>query len=151
MRELTTGQTDCLKLMESLPLVEVTTLDRNGYPSTRAMLNLRDRQEYPEFCGLYAQEENPLTVYLTTNVHSEKLCEIARCKKSSLYFCDPKVFGAVLLQGELDLVTDQTLWHKIWQKGWEVYYPSKAEHVILKFIPNRLKLFSGGVLTEEAL
>jgi general stress protein 26 len=55
MKNLTKKQAECLKIMETATIVYLTNIDKNGFPSTRAMLNLRN------------PKENPLTVFMTTN------------------------------------------------------------------------------------
>ncbi|GHU82853.1 hypothetical protein FACS189415_4000 [Bacteroidia bacterium] len=73
--QITEKQAECLKVMENSLIVNLTTIDKNGFPSTRAMLNLRNKQQYPHLVVLYEAENKPLTVYLTTNTSSAK-CEI---------------------------------------------------------------------------
>jgi general stress protein 26 len=150
---LTEKQKECLKMMESLSFVDLTTIDRNGFPSTRAMLNLRNRQEYPHLAALYEAEENPLTVYLTTNTSSEKFGEIQQNGKACLYYCKAHAFQGVLLQGTVEIVTDNELRQKAWQKGWEIYYPAgDSDYTLLRFVPNKLKIYSNfSVVTEKII
>ncbi|MDR1984412.1 MAG: pyridoxamine 5'-phosphate oxidase family protein [Prevotellaceae bacterium] len=85
MRNLDNGakkKAECLKVMESSSFVSLTTIDKNGFPSTRAMLNLRNKEQYPHLVRLYETENNPLTVYLTTNTSSEKFGEIRQNGKA---------------------------------------------------------------------
>ncbi len=83
---LTAKQKECLEAMENASFVELTTIDPEGYPSTRAMLNLRNKQQYPHLLAMYGEEKNPLTVYMTTNTSSEKIKEIAANKQACLLF-----------------------------------------------------------------
>jgi general stress protein 26 len=149
---LTEKQAECLTSMESLPFVDLATIDRSGFPSTRAMLNLRNRQRYPHMVALHEMEENPLTVFLTTNASSEKVTEIQQDPRACLYYCEYQNFHGILLQGMVEIVTDKTIRQKVWQKGWEVYYPKgDSDYVLLRFVPNKLKVYSNFSVTMENL
>jgi len=150
--KLTEKQAECLQVMESLPLVDLTTIDKNGFPSTRAMLNLRNREAYPHLAALYEAEQNPLTVYLTTNTSSEKFSEIRQNAKACLYYCEPHAFHGILLQGTIEIVTDNELRRKAWQKGWEIYYPAgDSDYTLLRFVPDRLKIYSNFSVVKEMI
>jgi len=151
MTPLTVKQKECLEVMERASFVELTTLDPNGFPATRAMLNLKNKQQYPHLKALYDQEKNPLTVYLTTNTSSQKIKEIAQNHKACLYFCEADAFHGVLLQGTIEHVTDKEFRSKVWLKGWEIYYPKGDEdYSVLRFIPDKLKTYANfQVVTEE--
>jgi general stress protein 26 len=148
---ITEKQAVCLKVMESLSTVNLTTIDKSGFPSTRAMLNLRNKQEYPSLTALYELEKNPLTVYLTTNTSSEKIGEIQQNGNACLYFCNPQSFHGALLQGTIEIVTDKEFRQKVWQKGWEMYYPAgDSDYSVLRFVPNKLKVYADfSVVTES--
>ncbi|MDR0367952.1 MAG: pyridoxamine 5'-phosphate oxidase family protein, partial [Bacteroidales bacterium] len=97
--ELTKKQSACLKVMQTASLVYLTNIDKEGFPSTRAMLNLKNPNEYPGLVAVHEAEENPLTVFLTTNTSSQKFAEIKQNGKACLYYCEPQKFYGVLLQG----------------------------------------------------
>jgi hypothetical protein len=42
MNNVTTKQAECLKIMKDASIVYLTNIDKNGFPSTRAMLNLKN-------------------------------------------------------------------------------------------------------------
>jgi len=150
--KLTDKQTECLKVMESLPFVDLTTIDENGFPSTRAMLNLRNKKDYSYLNALYKAEKNPLVVYLTTNTSSTKLTEIQKNSKACLYFCEVQTFHGVLLQGTVEIVTDNKLRKAAWTKGWEMYYPAgDSDYTLLRFVPNKLKTYSNFSVHIETL
>ncbi|MDR2839745.1 MAG: pyridoxamine 5'-phosphate oxidase family protein [Paludibacter sp.] len=149
---ITEKQAECLKVMESLSVVDFTTIDKNGFPSTRAMLNLRNKAECPSLTALYEVEQNPLTVYLTTNTSSEKIGEIQQNGKASLYFCNSQAFHGVLLQGTVEIITDNDFRQKVWQKGWEIYYPEgDSDYSVLRFVPNKLKVYSNFSIVTETI
>ncbi|MDR1673584.1 MAG: pyridoxamine 5'-phosphate oxidase family protein [Bacteroidales bacterium] len=152
MSNFTAKQKECLEVMEHAFFVELTTINRNGFPSTRAMLNLRNRQQYPHLVELYNAENNPLAVYLTTNTSSEKISEIAENGKSCLYYCRPEAFHGILLQGTVEHVTDRAFKQKVWQDGWEIYYPKGEEdYAVLRFVPDRLKTYANFTVQTEKI
>jgi Uncharacterized stress protein (general stress protein 26) len=148
---LTVKQKECLEMMESSRFVYLTTIDSKGFPSTRAMLNLRNKAQYPHLLELYEEEKNPLTVYMTTNTSSEKIKEIAETGKACLYFCEPGSFQGITLQGIVEHVTDKDFRKKVWMEGWKMYYPKGDEdYSVLRFIPDNLKTYSNfQVVVEE--
>jgi len=148
---LTAKQKECLEMMEKSSFVDLTTIDSTGFPSTRAMLNLRNREQYPHLVKMYGEEKNPLTVYMTTNTSSEKVKEITENGKACLYFCEAGSFHGILLQGTIEHITDKEIRKRVWQKGWEIYYPKGDEdYSVLRFVPNKLKSYSNfQVVTED--
>ena len=139
-------------MMEKSSFVNLTTIDSKGFPSTRAMLNLRNREQYPHLITMYSHEKNPLTVYMTTNTSSEKIKEIAENGKACLYFCEPGSFHGILLQGIVEHVTDKEFRKSVWQEGWEIYYPKGDEdYSVLRFVPDKLKIYSNFQVIEERL
>ena len=148
----TEKQKECIEMMERSSFVYLTTIDSKGFPSTRAMLNLRNKDQYPHLLTMYNKEKNPLTVYMTTNTSSEKIKEIAENGKACLYFCEAGSFHGILLQGIVEHVTDKEFRKKAWQKGWEVYYPKGDEdYSVLRFVPNKLKTYSNFQVTTEEI
>jgi general stress protein 26 len=122
----------------------LTNIDKNGFPSTRAMLNLKNPKEYPGLVDIHEAEENPLTVFMSTNTSSRKFAEIRQDGKACLYYCEPEKSRGVLLQGTVEIITDNGLRQKAWQKGWEIYYPAgDDDYTLLRFIPAKLKTWVG--------
>jgi general stress protein 26 len=148
---LTVKQKECLEVMERASFVELSTIDADGFPSTRVMLNLRNKEQYPHLLPMYNDEENQLTVYLTTNTSSEKIGEIAENGKACLYYYEAASFQGFLLQGVVEHVTDNEVRKKVWKEGWEMYYPKgDADFSVLRFVPAKLKTYSNfQVVTEN--
>ena len=149
---LSAKQAECLKMMEAASVVYLTNIDKDGFPSTRAMLNLKNPNEYPGLAAIHEAEENPLTVFMTTNTSSQKFAEIGRNGKASLYYCEPQKFYGVLLQGTLEIITDNELRQRAWQKGWEMYYPKgDSDYTLLRFVPATLKTYADFTVTTEKI
>ena len=62
-----------LRLMEVSEAVYLTTVDRDGVPQTRAMVNLRNKQQYPSLIELFVPHQDDLLVLFTTNTSSGKV------------------------------------------------------------------------------
>jgi len=150
MKNLTAKQAECLKIMEAASIVYLTNIDNEGFPSTRAMLNLKNPNEHPGLVVIHEAEENPLTVFMTTNTSSRKFAEIQQNDKACLYYCEPQKFCGVLLQGTVEIITDNELRQKAWQKGWEMYYPAgDSDYTLLRFVPEKLKKYSDFTVIVE--
>jgi general stress protein 26 len=115
------------------------------------MLNLKNPKEYPGLVAIHEAEENPLAVFLTTNTSSHKFAEIRQNGKACLYYCEPDKFHGILLQGSVEIITDNALRQQAWQKGWEMYYPAgDSDYTLLRFIPTNLKTYADfTVVTED--
>lgn len=87
----------------------ISTIDEDGYPVTRAMLEVRVRE------GL-----NKL--YFSTNTSSNKVKEIQKNSKGSVYFFDSAKYIGCLLKGHFDVAMDIETKKKIWREGDTLYY-----------------------------
>jgi general stress protein 26 len=72
-----------------------------------------------------------------------------------LLFCESTFSGVrhgVLLQGTVEIVTDNELRQRAWQKGWEMYYPAgDSDYTRLRFVPAKLKTYADFTVTTEKL
>lgn len=132
----------CLDLLTLLPVCHLTTIDAEGFPHTNAMFNLRCTKAYPSIAGLYEDSGNTFLLYLTTPMQSQKMARMQVNPKVSVYFCDADNLVDCMLGGEIEIVTDQALKSKIWQKGWAMYYPNGPEgpeYGVIKLEPTVVK------------
>jgi general stress protein 26 len=132
----------CLSLMTNTFVCQLTTIDSEGFPHTSAMNNLRYAREYPSLVSLYKQEDNDFVLYLSTNMQSPKVARMKANAKVSVYFGDSDRFVGLMLGGDIEIVTDQQLKNRIWQKGWTMYYPNGPEgpeYGIVKLVPRIIK------------
>ena len=53
-----------LKLMEESKAAILTTIDPEGFPITRAMFNLRNKEQFPEFSEFFENQQNQFTIYI---------------------------------------------------------------------------------------
>ena len=56
-----------LELMETSKAIYLTTIDSEGYPITRAMFNLRNKEQFPEFTDFFNELDSPFEIYISTN------------------------------------------------------------------------------------
>ncbi len=129
---------ECIELMEVAEAAYVSTIDPDGFPQTRAMLNLRRSDQFPGLVDLFKKHRDDFMVYLTTNTSSSKIAHIRRNPKVSVYYCKPSEWRGLMLGGEIEIVADRAIKEAIWQKGWEMYYPGGSQdpdHTVLRLVP----------------
>ncbi len=129
---------ECLKLMETTDAAYLGTIDGDGFPQTRAMLNLRNKKQFGALATVFEGHGEDFLTYFTTNSSSTKMSQIKTNPKVSAYFCSPGTFHGLMLGGNIEVVVDRELKKGIWQDGWEMYYPGGAddpEHTILRLLP----------------
>lgn len=116
-----------LELIDTSKAAYLTTIDSEGYPITRAMFNLRNKEQFPEFSKFFAEQDNEFIIYISTNTSSSKVDHIKENPKISVYFCDPDNFKGVMFGGEAEIIDDPKIKQKIWLDWWTKYYPEGLE------------------------
>ena len=127
-----------IKLTETAEAVFLTTHGPDGYPHTRAMLNLRNKNSYPGQVHLFEQHQDDLMVLISTNTASTKLRQIQADPRVCVYYCLPLQFHGMMLVGDIEIVDDSQLRHALWNEGWERYYPNgpdDPDHTVLRLFP----------------
>jgi len=127
-----------LKLMAEAEICYLTTLSRDGYPYTRAVFNLRNKQEFPALVKIFAKHDNDFLTYFGTNTSSEKISQLKANPAVSVYCCQPKEFHGLMLSGDIEIVTDPEIKKQLWQDGWERYYPTgptDPDYTVLRLKP----------------
>ena len=133
-----------LELIKRADAAYLTTIDPNGFPSTRAMLNLKNAEQFPGLVDFMAQYDTDLTLFFTTNTSSTKVNQIISNAKVSVYYCDSKSWHGFMCQGEIEIVKDKAIKHAMWLDGWEMYYPDgkdSDDYAILKLKPSYMKSY----------
>jgi general stress protein 26 len=124
-----------LDLIETAEAAYVTTIDQDGFPQTRAMFNLRRREQFPGLASLFKDHQDNFLVYFTTNTSSPKIRHIKKNPKVAVYYCKAGEFRGLMLSGEMEIVTNRAEKERVWQKGWEMYYPGGVhdpDHTVLR-------------------
>ena len=128
----------CLELMETGKAAYLTTVGENSYPQIRAMLNLRNKEQYPGLEPLFKNHTEDFMSIFSTNTSSPKVKEIKNNRKVSTYYCKPSESRGVMFGGEIEIIEDPNMKKRLWQEGWERYYPSgydDPDHTVLKLKP----------------
>ncbi|HDZ17030.1 hypothetical protein LCGC14_1122200 [marine sediment metagenome] len=133
-----------IELMETSKAAYLTTIDAEGYPITRAMFNLRNKEQFPEFINFFLKEENEFAVYIGTNTSSSKYLHVKKNPKIAVYFCDPDEFKGIMFGGEVDIVENLELKRKIWLGWWTIYYSKGIEdpdYTLLRLAPKNARFY----------
>jgi general stress protein 26 len=115
-----------IQLMEESEIVCLSTNSSEGYPETRAMLNLRNPQRYPGLVEFFASRKDDFATFFTTNTSSRKLRQLTVNPKVSVYFSHPATWRGLMLAGDMEIIDDAAVKGALWQPGWEIYYPGGA-------------------------
>ncbi|MGD9100138.1 MAG: pyridoxamine 5'-phosphate oxidase family protein [Anaerolineae bacterium] len=127
-----------LELIESAPAAYLTTIGPDGFPHTRAMLNLRNKEMYPNQVPLFAPHQDDMMIYFSTNTSSSKIGQIKANTRVCVYYCNPEQFHGLMLSGNIEIVDDAQIRQALWNEGWERYYPGgphDPDHTVLRLYP----------------
>ncbi len=133
-----------IELIENSLVAYLSTIDSDGFPITRALLNTRYRERYPEFSKFYEMMEDKYVLYFSTNTSSSKIDHIKENPKVSVYFCDTEQFKGVLFGGEIEIVEDMNIKRQFWLDRSIRYYPKGLEdpdYTILRFKPEDARFY----------
>ena len=133
-----------LELMENSKAVYLTTIDSKGYPITRAMFNIRNKEQFPEFSEYFNSLDNKFEIYISTNTASSKIEQIKNNSKVSIYYCDPEDFKGVMFGGDIEFITDKNIKKKIWLDWWTRYYPKgldDPDYSLLRLKPKKAQIY----------
>jgi general stress protein 26 len=142
--ELEEAKKKSLELMTISKAAYLTTIDSEGYPITRAMFNLRNKEQFPEFLDFFKGLDNEFEIYISTNTSSSKIDHIKKNPKISVYFCDTEDFKGVMLGGEAEVIDDMKVKQKIWLDWWTRYYSKGLEdpdYTLLRLNPKTAQFY----------
>ena len=102
------------------------------------------RRELEE--AFFREHDEDLLVYLATNTSSRKVRQMQQNPAVAVYYCDPGTFRGVQLSGAVEMVSDSALKRRLWQDGWETYFPTGVDdpdYTVLRLRPESaaVKLF----------
>ncbi|MFX1592579.1 MAG: pyridoxamine 5'-phosphate oxidase family protein [Promethearchaeota archaeon] len=133
-----------VELIENSLVAYFSTIDSNGFPITRALLNTRYKERYPEFSNFYDKLEDKYVIYFSTNTSSSKIDHIKKNPKVAVYFCDPEQFKGLMFGGEVEIVEDRDIKRQFWLDSSIRYYPKGLEdpdYTILRFNPEDARFY----------
>ena len=80
-------------LIDKQSVAFISSIDKDGYPNTKAMLPPRKREGIKAF-------------YFTTNTSSMRVKQYMDNVKACIYFCDKRFFRGVMLKGTMEVLQD---------------------------------------------
>lgn len=110
----------------------VSSVDSEGFPNTKAMLQPRMR-------------EGIKYIYFSTNTSSKRVNQFINNPKACLYFYDRRFFRGVMLKGTMEVLHDPELKETIWRDGDDIYYPqgvTDPDYCVLKFTARSGRFYS---------
>jgi general stress protein 26 len=145
----------CIEMMSKADTVYLSAIEADGYPRIRAMLNLRNRSEYPNHVPLYEGHDNDFMVYVATNTSSKKRKDIEANPRVGLYYRDPDRRFGMSLVGEVEIVEDAAVKKAVWADGWERYFPTTGrpddpDYTLLRLYPENARGWTGSETFEFA-
>ena len=132
----------CLQLMETSKAAYLTTIDAEGYPHTRAMFNLRNKELWPKLVPMFSEHKEDYMIIFTTNTSSSKTPQLRANPKASVYYCEPDGGKGFMVNGDIEIVTDSEFKRSLWHDGWKKYYPKgydDTEYTVLRIYPSLVK------------
>ena len=122
----------------------LTTLNDQGLPETRAMMNLRNISLYPNLVDFFKKNNDGFIIYFSTNTASSKIGQIKNNPNVCVYFSKPEEYKGCMLSGEIKIIHDQKIKNILWQDYWTMYYPkgvTDPDYAILELKPKLLKVY----------
>ena len=119
-------------LIDKQSVVFISSVDKEGYPNTKAMLPPRKREEIRVF-------------YFTTNTSSMRVNQYRENNKACVYFCDKRFFRGVMLKGTVEILEDMKSKEMIWREGDSMYYPkgvTDPDYCVLRFTSHTGRFYS---------
>lgn len=119
-------------IIDKQSICYISSVDRDGFPNTKAMLKPRKRNGIKE-------------IYLSTNTSSLKVQSFKNNSKACLYFCDKRFYRGVMLKGNIEVLEDQTSKDMIWKFGDTMYYKggkTNPDYCVLRFTSVSARYYS---------
>ncbi len=133
-----------IDLIESTTAVLLSTIDPNGYPITRALLNVRNKKRYPEFIDFFDKQKNKFITFFSTGTFSSKIEHFKKNPKICVYFCEEGDFKGLMLGGDIEIVQDLDVKNEFFLESSYRYYPKGIEdpnYTILQFNPKTASFY----------
>ena len=101
--------TESLALVARSPIAMLGSIDGDGFPNIKAMLNL--------------EHDELKTIWFSTNTSSKRVAQFRQNPKACVYYVDQERFMGLMLVGTLDVLQDSKSRQRLWRPGFEMYYP----------------------------
>lgn len=119
-------------MADKLKTAFIGSVDEQGYPNIKAMLQPRKREGIRVF-------------YFTTNTSLMRVRQFLSDNKACVYFCDNRFFRRAMLRGTMEVLTDAESKEMIWRDGDTEYYPegvTDADYCVLRFTATSGRFYS---------
>jgi general stress protein 26 len=119
------------KLIYDQDIAFISSVDENGFPSTKAMLPPVKREGIKVF-------------YWHTNSPSMKIAHYKNNPKACIYFCNKQSFQGVMLRGIMEVCNDEKTKKEIWKDEFSMYYKDgiNGDFIIIKFTAKSGRYYS---------
>ena len=91
-------------MIDKLNICYISSIDKDGFPNTKAMLRPRKRNGIKE-------------IYFSTNTSSLKVQSFKNNPKACVYFCDKRFYRGIMIKGTVEVLEDKESKEMIWQLG----------------------------------
>ena len=139
------------QLLEKEMFINLATVNLDGVPEARAMINLQSKEIAPHLQDFFAKVPTG-EIYFITNTSSAKMAQIAKNNAASVYLYDAQTYAGILLLGTVAEVKDQKIIDTFWVDDWKMYYPAGkdgGDFSILKFTGKNYKHYTGEFKVEK--
>jgi general stress protein 26 len=133
---------EVLNFFDNQPVLILSTIDADGAPQTRALVNIRNKNISPNLQEYFAGNER---ILMMTNTSTDKIQEMKSNSAASLYAYDNE-FNGFGLTGDVIEILDEEVKDAIWDESLLHYYPSGrngGDFSIIEFIPKKFKTYKG--------
>jgi general stress protein 26 len=112
------------------------TVDENGFPQTRAMVNLHKGN------AVAPVKDGKVTLYYVTKEGTNKVLQIRNNPHASAYYLDAKNVVSALYSGAVEEVKDLETKKAIWADWMKNIYkaPDDPGFVVIRMVPTHLKV-----------
>jgi general stress protein 26 len=121
-----------LELVKNLKIALVGSIDNEGFPNIKAMMNL--------------ESEGLRKIWFSTNTSSKRVSYLKNNPKACVYYVNSDNFMGLMLVGKIEVTQDDELRKKLWADGCEVYYPlgiTDPDYSILCFTAEKGNFYQG--------
>ena len=113
---------ESLALVERSPVAMLGSVDANGWPNIKAMLNM--------------EHEGLKTIWFGTNTSSRRVGQLRQNPKACVYYVDQEQFKGLMLVGMVEILQDAASRRRRWRPGFEKYDPlgvDDPDYSVLRF------------------
>lgn len=121
-----------LELIENSKIALVGSIDNEGFPNIKAMMNL--------------ESDGLRKIWFSTNTSSKRVLDFKNNPKACVYYVDSDKFMGLMLVGTIEVSQDDELRRKLWADGCEVYYPlgvNDPDYSVFSFTAERGNFYQG--------